>query len=242
MQTGSIQKSSSKVKPNAEFLANLEYEFRIFRYSVWIWLTAGQHESYFSLPARRRSQHSRFLAGGAGNRPIVQPIIGSLSDRTWSPALGPTETLTSSSVPLLGSIAMILMPNSTSLWMAAGLMWMLDAGLNVSMEPFRAFIGDKLNDKQRDLGFAVQSFMVGFGQTLANLMPRILPLFGITMVAAGANGIPDSVNYAFYIGAVAVLASVLWTMCTTKEYPPEDLAAFERGKTRRVRDMYGGVR
>ena len=91
--------------------------------------------------------------------------------------------------------------------MAASLMWLLDSGLNVSMEPFRAFIGDKLNDKQRDLGFAVQSFFVGFGQTLANLMPRILPLFGITMVAAGANGIPDFVKYAFYVGGCCCTGS-----------------------------------
>ena len=109
--------------------------------------------------------------------------------------------------------------------MAAGLMWMLDAGLNSAMEPFRAFVGDMLNDEQRPTGFAVQSFMVGLGQTLANLMPYLLPLVGISMVMSEgqlANGIPNSVRYPFYIGAGAILISVLWTVRTTKEYPPVD--------------------
>lgn len=126
---------------------------------------------------------------------------------------------------LVGSIAMILMPNSSSIWMAAGLMWMLDAGLNSAMEPFRAFVGDMLNDKQRPTGFAVQSFMVGFGQTLANVMPYLLPLIGISMVMSESqltNGIPNSVRYPFYIGGASILISVFWTMRTTKEYPPID--------------------
>jgi maltose/moltooligosaccharide transporter len=109
--------------------------------------------------------------------------------------------------------------------MAASLMWLLDAGLNSSMEPFRAFVGDMLNTEQRPVGFSVQSFMVGFGQTLANLMPYILPMIGISLAMtseAGAlsNGIPNAVRYPFYIGAAAILGTVFWTMYTTREYPP----------------------
>ena len=194
----------------------------------------------FGLQQANMSPIFRYLHADEANIPIlwlagpvtgliVQPIIGSLSDRTWSVRWGRRKPYFLIGA-LITSFALVMMPNSTTLWMAASLMWLLDSGLNISMEPFRAFIGDKLNDKQRDLGFAVQSFFVGFGQTLANLMPRILPLFGVTMVAAGANGIPDFVKYAFYVGAAAVLAAVLWTMYTTGEYPPEDLAEFEREK------------
>ncbi|WP_229201775.1 MFS transporter [Arsenicibacter rosenii] len=160
---------------------------------------------------------------------LVQPVIGALSDRTWSPRWGRRKPFFLTGA-ILTSIALILMPNSTHLWMAASLMWIMDAGLNVTMEPFRAFIGDKLNVEQRTMGFAVQSFFVGFGQTLANLMPYILPVFGLTMVASGNNNIPDFVRYSFYIGAIAMVGAVLWTVYTTDEYPPDDMAEFERQK------------
>lgn len=155
---------------------------------------------------------------------LLQPIIGAVSDRSWSPTWGRRKPFILIGA-LLGSVAMIMMPNSSYIWMAAGLMWMLDAGLNSAMEPFRAFVGDMLNEKQRPMGFAVQSFMVGFGQTLANLMPYILPMLGISMVLSEgqlSNGIPNSVRYPFYIGGAAILISVIWTIRTTKEYPPVD--------------------
>ena len=111
-----------------------------------------------------------------------------------------------------------------TVFMAACLMWLLDAGLNSSMEPFRAFVGDMLNTKQRPVGYALQSFMIGFAQTISNLMPFILPLLGISLAlnADVTNGIPLSVRYPFYIGAAAIILTVLWTMYTTKEYPPKD--------------------
>ncbi len=155
---------------------------------------------------------------------LLQPIIGAVSDRSWSPRWGRRKPFVLVGA-LVGSIAMILMPNSSTVWMAAGLMWMLDAGLNSAMEPFRAFVGDMLNEKQRPTGFAVQSFFVGFGQTLANVMPYILPVLGISMAVSAtqlANGIPNSVRYPFYIGGAAILLSVFWTMRTTNEYPPVD--------------------
>jgi maltose/moltooligosaccharide transporter len=238
MQTGSIKKSSATVKPTLSFwqIWNMSFGFLGIQYGFGL-QQANMSPIFRYLHADEANIPILWLAGPVTGL-IVQPIIGSLSDRTWSVRWGRRKPFFLIGA-LITSFALIMMPNSTSLWMAASLMWLLDSGLNVSMEPFRAFIGDKLNDKQRDLGFAVQSFFVGFGQTLANLMPRILPLFGITMVAAGTNGIPDFVKYAFYVGGFAVLAAVLWTMYTTKEYPPEDIAAFEREK--RESKGIGGV-
>ncbi len=161
---------------------------------------------------------------------LVQPIIGAMSDGTWSPKWGRRKPYFMIGA-IVTTIALILMPQSKALWMAASLMWIMDAGLNITMEPFRAFIGDKLNDSQRTLGFAVQSFFVGFGQILASLMPKfILPAFGIAVAASTIEGspIPEYVRYLFYFGAVAILGSVLVTVYTTDEYPPEDLEKFHK--------------
>lgn len=190
----------------------------------------------FGLQQANMSPIYRYLGAEEANIPglwlagpltglLLQPIIGALSDKSWSPRWGRRKPYVFFGA-VAGSIAMIMMPNSTSVFMAACLMWLLDAGLNSSMEPFRAFVGDILNTKQRPVGFSVQSFMVGFGQSLANLMPFILPLLGISMALTQdqidtANSIPNSVRYPFYIGAAAILLTVIWTMYTTKEYPPE---------------------
>ncbi len=195
----------------------------------------------FGLQQANMSPIFRYLNADEANIPIlwlagpvtgllVQPIIGSISDRTWSPRWGRRKPFF-----LIGAIvtsfALFLMPNSSALWMAASLMWILDTGLNITQEPFRAFIGDKLSDEQRGLGFAMQSFFVGFGQTVANLMPTIFRLLGITTTAAVAtNVIPDSIKFPFYIGGAAVILAVLWTIYTTDEYPPDDIAEFERMK------------
>jgi maltose/moltooligosaccharide transporter len=176
---------------------------------------------------------------------LVQPIIGALSDKTWSPRWGRRKPFFMIGA-IITTVALILMPHSKTLWMAASLMWLLDAGLNVTMEPFRAFIGDKLNDSQRTLGFAVQSFFVGFGQILASLMPKyILPAFGIAVTAAATSGgsIPDYVHYLFYFGAFAILVSVFVTVTTTDEYPPENMEAFkkEASKGFNLRHMFAEV-
>ncbi len=186
---------------------------------------ANMSPIYRYLGAEESSIPGLWLAGPLTGL-LLQPIIGAVSDRSWSPRWGRRKPYIFFGA-IVGSIAMVLMPNSKSVFMAACCMWMLDAGLNSSMEPFRAFVGDLLNKKQRPTGFSVQSFMVGFGQTLANLMPFILPLIGISMLVTAdqttlANGIPNSVRYPFYIGALAILATVFWTMRTTDEYPPEN--------------------
>jgi len=164
---------------------------------------------------------------------LVQPIIGSMSDRTWN-RMGRRRPYFLVGA-ILASIALFFMPDSPTLWMAAGLLWILDASINVSMEPFRAFVADKLNTDQRTAGFVMQSFFIGIGQTLANVLPYLfrragVDAAGVAHAEAAVRTIPASGNYSFKIGAVAFLACVLWTVFTTREYPPDDMAAFERAR------------
>ena len=157
---------------------------------------------------------------------IVQPIIGSMSDRTWG-RLGRRRPYFLVGA-LLASVALFFMPTSSSLWMAAGLLWILDASINITMEPFRAFVADKLNTDQRTAGFVMQSFFIGLGATFAGWLPLAFRYFGVT--GSTSSGIPLTIKYAFQLGAVAFLVAVLWTIFTTKEYPPEDMEAFRRMK------------
>ncbi len=160
---------------------------------------------------------------------LVQPIIGSMSDRTWN-RLGRRRPYFLVGATL-ASVALFFMPDSSAVWMAAGLLWILDASINITMEPFRAFVADKLNDDQRTLGFVMQSFFIGIGQTLANALPYILGLLGVAGVMA--SGIPIDVDYSFKIGAAAFLLAVVWTVATSPEYPPEDMESFLRSKRER---------
>jgi maltose/moltooligosaccharide transporter len=155
---------------------------------------------------------------------LVQPIVGSLSDRTWG-RLGRRRPYFLVGA-ILASAVLFVMPTSSSLWMAAGLLWILDASINVSMEPFRAFVADKLDEEQRTQGFVMQSFFIGLGATLAGTLPLVFRWLGVE--GTTPSGIPLTVKYAFQVGAVAFLAAVVWTVVSTGEYPPEDMAALER--------------
>jgi maltose/moltooligosaccharide transporter len=160
---------------------------------------------------------------------LVQPIIGHLSDHTWSPRFGRRRPFFLVGA-LLSSFALIAMPNSGSLWMAAGLLWVLDASINISMEPFRAFVSDLLPPSERTRGFAMQSFFIGFGAVVASALPWMMSnWFGVGPSAPGA--IPTTVRLSFYIGAAAFLGTVLYTVLTTKEKPPADFAEFQRQKS-----------
>jgi maltose/moltooligosaccharide transporter len=152
---------------------------------------------------------------------LVQPIIGAMSDNTWHKRWGRRRPYFMIGA-LLTSIALILMPYSTELWMAAALLWLLDGAANVTMEPFRALIADKLDHDQLTLGYSIQSFFVGLGQTLANTMPLILTFIGVsTIVPEGSiDKIPAFVKYSFLIGAIAILFSIAVTVLTTSETPP----------------------
>ncbi len=157
---------------------------------------------------------------------LVQPVIGALSDRTWN-RLGRRRPYFLTGA-ILASIALFFKPTSSSLWKAASLLWILDGSINISMEPFRAFVADKLAASQRTAGFLMQSLMIGVGASFANAMPFVLGKFGIA--GNTVSGIPLTVKYSFQFGAVVFLLAVLWTVFTTDEYPPEDMAAFQKMK------------
>ncbi|PWT72161.1 MAG: MFS transporter [Bacteroidetes bacterium] len=158
---------------------------------------------------------------------VVQPIIGYMSDRTWHPWWGRRRPYFFIGA-VLSTICLFLMPNSSSLWMAAGLLWILDSSGNIAMEPFRAFVADKLPDSQRTQGFAMQSFMIGVGGTIASALPWIMShIFNVSQASVN-GGIPHSVRYAFYAGGTIFLAAVLYTIFSTKEYPPANLGSKEK--------------
>lgn len=173
---------------------------------------------------------------------IVQPIIGNLSDNTWG-ALGRRRPYFLIGA-ILGSLALLWMPNAGSLWMAVGLLWLLDTAANISMEPFRAFVSDLLPAKQRTKGFAMQSLFIGLGAVLASALPWLLSnVFDFSEVST-SNGVPQVVKLSFYIGAACFFGTVLWTVLTTEERPPRDMEAFREQQEHRlgigatVREIY----
>ncbi len=159
---------------------------------------------------------------------LVQPIIGYLSDRTWHPIWGRRRPFFLIGA-VLATVALVVMPNSPALWIAGGMLWIMDASINISMEPFRAFVGDLLPDDQRTTGFAAQSFFIGVGAVVASLLPSMLTGLGVANTAPEGL-IPDSVKWSYYLGALAFFGCVLYTVLTTREYPPEDMQAFLREK------------
>jgi len=154
---------------------------------------------------------------------LVQPVVGYLSDRTWTRWGRRRPFFMIGAV--LTTLALLVMPNSPTLWIAAGTLWVLDASINVSMEPFRAFVGDQLAPRQRPTGFAMQSFFIGVGAIVASFLPFILAHFGVANTAAPGE-VPDTVRYAFYFGALVLLAAITWTVISTREYSPTELAGF----------------
>lgn len=146
---------------------------------------------------------------------LVQPLIGVLSDKTWHPKFGRRKPYFLIGA-ILCSLCLFAYPFSSSLWMAAGLLWILDAGNNIAMEPYRAFVADKLDSKQQSLGFQMQSFFTGLGQTLANLSLFIFPF-----IFLGKTGsLPTWVYASFFLGAICSVVTILWSISTTKETPP----------------------
>jgi maltose/moltooligosaccharide transporter len=155
---------------------------------------------------------------------LIQPIIGHMSDKTWTP-LGRRRPYFLIGA-ILASLALFVMPNSPLLWVAAGMLWVMDASINVSMEPFRAFVGDLLPAEQRTAGFAMQSFFIGTGAVVASALPYILSnVFGVASQAP-EGVVPDQVKYSFYIGGAIFLLAVIWTVVSTKEYSPEEVGRF----------------
>lgn len=159
---------------------------------------------------------------------LVQPIIGHLSDHTWG-RFGRRRPYFFIGA-LIASMALFAMPNSPALWVAAGMLWIMDAALNITMEPFRAFVGDNLPDRQRTMGYAMQSFFIGIGAVIAGALPWAMTNWMGMSNVAPAGEIPETVRWAFYIGGAALLAAVSWTVFTTREFSPEQLAAFDAAR------------
>lgn len=156
---------------------------------------------------------------------VVQPIIGYLSDNTWN-RLGRRRPYFLIGA-IVSSLALFVMPNSSFLWMAAGMLWIMDASINITMEPFRAFVGDMLPSEQRTKGFAMQSFFIGIAAFIGSFLPYMMTNWFNIQNTAPEGVIPDSVKYSFYFGGTIFLLAVLWTIIKTKEYSPEELEAFE---------------
>ena len=156
---------------------------------------------------------------------IIQPIIGHYSDKTWG-KLGRRRPYFLVGA-ILASIALLIMPNSPALWVAVGMLWIMDASINISMEPFRAFVGDMLPSEQRTIGFSMQSFFIGIGAIVASVLPWVMTNWLNIANSAPEGEIPPSVKFSFYIGGLVFFLAVLWTIIRTKEYSPEELASFE---------------
>ena len=211
-------------KPRLSFwqIWNMSFGFLGIQFG-WGLQLANMSPIYKYLHAEESSLPYLWLAGPITGL-LIQPIIGSMSDRTWN-RLGRRRPYFLTGA-ILASVALFIMPESSAVWMAAGLLWILDASINITMEPFRAFVADKLPEEQRTLGFVMQSFFIGIGQTLANALPYLFSAMGV--IGVMASGIPLSVDYSFKIGAIVFLAAVVWTVASTKEYPPDDMEAFQR--------------
>lgn len=155
---------------------------------------------------------------------LVQPVVGYLSDKTWS-RLGRRKPYFLIGA-ILASLALVVMPNSPTLWFAAGMLWIMDASINITMEPMRAFVGDMLPDDQRTTGFAVQTFFIGTSSVIGSLLPYILTNWFDVANTAPEGQLPDSVKWSFYLGGAVYLLAVLWTIVSTREYSPQEQAAF----------------
>ena len=162
---------------------------------------------------------------------VVQPIIGYMSDRTWSKRWGRRRPYFLIGA-ILSSLALFFVPHSPALWIAAGFLWVLDASINISMEPFRALVADKLDESQRSYGYVVQTLIIGIGTWIASNLPWLISLLGVSD-AAPLGVVPMSVKIAFAIGAGVFFISILYTVLTTEEYPPDNISEFELEKQKK---------
>jgi len=160
---------------------------------------------------------------------LVQPIIGYMSDRTWHRKWGRRRPYFLVGA-ILSTITLFFVPHSPLLWVAAGCLWVLDASINISMEPFRALVADKLPESQRSYGFVMQTLIIGIGTWIASNLPWFVSALGVSNEAVEGS-VPDSVKVAFAVGGLVFFGSVLYTVLTTKEYPPQDMAAFNKEKS-----------
>src|SRR5574343_42641 len=231
---------TSTSKPILSFWQLWNMSFGFFGIQFGFALQNANTSRIFSTLGANPDDLSLFWLAAPVTGLLVQPIIGYLSDNTWHPTWGRRRPFFFVGA-LLASIALFLMPNSTALWMAVAVLWLMDGAINVSMEPFRAFVGDKLGPSQQTAGFAMQTFFIGWGAVIASLLPTIFADY-LHVSNVPVNGaIPDTVRYSFYSGGAIYMLAVLWTVLTAKETPPDDLEAF-RAEQRRTKGMAFAVR
>lgn len=224
-----------KGKPRLSLLAISNLSFGFFGIQIAFALqTANVSRIFQTLGASIDGLPILWIAGPVTGL-LVQPVIGYLSDRTWS-RFGRRRPYFLAGA-ILGTLALLALPNSGLLWLAVPIFWILDIALNVSMEPFRAFVGDMLPDEQRTTGYAVQTIFIGTGALLASAAPYVLThVLGVTGNAP-PGVLPPTVLLSFYIGAFVFLAAVVWTVWSTPEYSPQELAAFEAGRREAPTDV-----
>ncbi len=237
--------SMIKTKPHLSFwqILNMNFGFFGIQYSFGL-QQSNMSPIYKYLGADEASLPYLWLAGPMTGL-IVQPIIGAMSDKTITRMGRRTPYFLIGAV--LASLGLLFMPFSQTLWMAAGLLWILDAANNITMEPYRAFVSDKLNKSQHSLGFLTQSAFTGLGQTLSYLTPTLLVVFGMNKNAVNNFHIPYITITAFIIGSVFSIGSVLWTVRTTKEYPlSEDeiakIKAMPTGMVNTLREIWDAIK
>jgi len=215
----SVQMNDSRPKLSLTAIINMSVGFFGIQFG-WDLQRANMGRIYENLGADPDQVPLLFLAAPLTGL-LVQPIIGYLSDKTWHPRWGRRRPYFMIGA-LISSVALVFMPHSSALWMAAGLLWVLDVFGNVAMEPFRAFVTDKLPDSQVNRGFIMQSFMIGLGGSIASALPWLMKNIFHLQNTAVPGAIPENVRWSFYLGAFFFLASVLYTVFTSKEYPPQD--------------------
>ncbi|GGB93154.1 MFS transporter [Pseudoduganella buxea] len=231
---------SSSIKPRLSFWQLWNMSFGFFGIQFGFALQNANTSRIFSTLGASPDDLPLFWLAAPVTGLLVQPIIGYLSDNTWHPKWGRRRPFFFLGA-LLASIALFLMPNSTMLWMAVAVLWMMDAAINVSMEPFRAFVGDKLDPSQQTAGFAMQTFFIGCGAVIASLLPTVFADYlGVSNVPVD-GGVPDTVRYAFYAGGAVFFIAVLWTVFTTDELPPEDLKTFHAGRGKGLGHAIGEI-
>lgn len=214
--------SLTSAKPKLSFWQIWNMNFGFFGIQFSFGLQQSNMSAIYKYLGAAESELPILWLAGPVTGLIVQPIIGAMSDGTWSPKFGRRKPYFLVGA-IFASLALIFMPFSSSIWMAASLLWILDAANNIALEPYRAFISDKLDKKQHSLGFLMQSFLTGLGSTLANFTPAILISLGFfALTDTMENGIPVSTYWAFFIGAFASIATVLYSVFTTSEYPPSE--------------------
>ena len=223
-----IDAATATPKPSLPLLSIINMAVGFFGLQMGFALQQANASRIFSSLGAEADTLALYWLAGPVTGLIVQPIVGYLSDRTWN-RFGRRRPYFLIGA-LLASFALVFMPYSPALWIAASSLWILDSALNISMEPFRAFVGDNLNTKQRTLGYAMQGFFIGAGGYVGAKLPEWAMMLGASNTAE-ALAVPQSVKWGFVMGAALLFVSVLWTVLTSREYAPDELEAFERADT-----------